>query len=41
VSSQLDVLADAIAAMLDEDPSVRATVIRERLRHLPSATGAA
>jgi transposase len=30
--SQLDPFADRIAAMLDEDPTVRATVIRERLR---------
>ena len=32
--SQLDPFADAIAAMLDTDPTVRATVIRERLRPL-------
>jgi transposase len=32
--SQLDPFADAIAAMLDIDPTVRATVIRERLRPL-------
>lgn len=30
--SQLDAFADRIAAMLAEDPTVRATVIRERLR---------
>ena len=32
--SQLDPFADAIAAMLDTDPKVPATVIRERLRPL-------
>lgn len=30
--SQLDAFVDRIAAMLDEDPTVRATVIRERLQ---------
>jgi transposase len=30
--SQLDAFADAIAAMLDADPSVRATVMRDHLR---------
>lgn len=32
--SQLEPFAEAIAAMLDADPTVRATVIRERLRAL-------
>jgi transposase len=32
--SQLDPYAEAIAAMLDADPTVRATVIREHLRAL-------
>ena len=32
--SQVDAFDGAIAAMLDEDPAVRATVIRERLRPL-------
>ena len=32
--SQLDPFTERIAAMLDADPTVRATVIRERLRPL-------
>lgn len=34
VGSQLDAFAEAIVAMLDVDPTVRATVIRDRLRPL-------
>jgi hypothetical protein len=30
--SQVDAFADAIAAMLDEDPTVAATVVAQRLR---------
>lgn len=37
--SQLDGFAEAIAAMLDADPTVRATVIREHLRPLGYAGG--